>query len=159
NPETNRHLGAGVFSLRAEVLGDTRIELIALMVAAMAIVLIACANLASLLLARSAGRRGEYAVRLSLGATRTQLARQVVVEALCLSIAGGAIGLAIPLVMGALLERLVPAGLQAPIVSIVDWRLLSFAGALSIGTGLAFSIGPALQSARASTAQALQQHA
>src|SRR5262245_18892557 len=123
-PDTNRQVGAGVVALREEVLGDTRIELIALMIAALAIVLIACANLASLLLSRAAGRRGEYAVRLSLGATRARLARQVVVEALCLSIAGGAIGLLMPVLTSTLLQRLVPAGLQAPLVSILDWRLL-----------------------------------
>ena len=96
HPESNRDLGAGVVSIREQVLGDTRVQVIALMIAAAAIVLIACANLASLLLARASVRRGEYAVRLSLGATRGRLARQVLVEALCLSIAGGVLGLAIP---------------------------------------------------------------
>jgi putative ABC transport system permease protein len=143
NPETNRQLGATVVAVREEVLGDTRVELIALMIAAMAIVLIACANLASLLLARSAGRRGEYAVRLSLGATRTRLAQQVIAEALCLAIAGGTLGLV----------------MQAPMVSIMDWRLLVFAASLSVATGLVFSVGPALHSARSSTAETLQQHA
>jgi putative ABC transport system permease protein len=158
-PETNRQLGALVVPLREEVLGDTRVELIALMIAAAAIVLIACANLASLLLSRAAGRRGEYAVRLSIGATRVRLARQVIVEALCLSFAGGALGLLMPPLTERLLERLVPVGLAAPVTSILDWRLLLFAAVLSIGTGLVFSIGPALQSAGASTSQALQQHA
>jgi len=157
--ETNRHLGAGVWPLREEVLGDTRVELIALMIAAMAIVLIACANLASLLLARSAGRRGEYAVRLSLGATRGRLARQVIIEALCVSVVGGALGLLMPVLTAPLLDRMVPAGLVAPVTSILDWRLLLFAAVLSIVTGIVFAIGPALQSARASTSQALQQHA
>ena len=157
--ETNRHLSAGVWPLRDEVLGDTRVELIALMIAAMATVLIACANLASLQLARSAERRGEYAVRLSLGATRGRLARQVIVEALCVSMAGGALGLLMPVLTAPLLDRMVPAGLVAPVMTILDWRLLIFAAALSIATGILFALGPALQSARASTAQALQQHA
>jgi predicted permease len=158
-PDSNRQLGATVIPLREEVLGDTRVEVIALMIAATAIVLIACANLASLLLSRAAGRQGEYAVRLSIGATRVRLARQVIVEALCLSLAGGALGLLIPALTGSLLERLIPAGLQLPLVSVLDWRLLLFAGALSMATGLIFSIGPALQSAGASTSQALQQNA
>ena len=88
------------------------------MVAAAAIVLIACANLASLLLARASVRRGEYAVRLSLGATRGRLARQVLVEALCLSIAGGVLGLAIPVLTTTFVERIVPVGLQAFTVSL-----------------------------------------
>ena len=158
HPDTNRQVGAVVLPLREEVLGDTRVELIALMIAAAAIVLIACANLASLLLSRAAARQGEYAVRLSIGATRLRLARQVIVEALCLSLAGGALGLLTPLLTDPLLERLVPLGLPAPVTSALDWRLLVFAAVLSIGTGLIFSIGPALQSAGASTSQALQQH-
>ena len=158
-PETNRDLGAVVVPIREQVLGDTRVQVIALMTAAAAIVLIACANLASLLLARASVRRGEYAVRLSLGATRGRLARQVLVEALCLSVAGGVLGLAIPVLTTTFVERIVPVGLQAFTVSLMDWRLLAFAGALSIATGVLFSLGPALQSAHASTAEVLQQHA
>jgi putative ABC transport system permease protein len=158
-PETNRDVGAVVVPIREQVLGDTRVEVLALAIAAMAIVLIACANLASLLLARASVRRGEYAVRLSLGATRARLARQVLVEALCLSVAGGVLGLAIPVLTSALIERIVPAGLQGLNVSVLDWRLLSFAAALSIVTGVLFSLGPAIQSAHASTADVLQQHA
>jgi predicted permease len=159
NPESNRDVGAVVVSMREQVLGDTRIEVIALAIAAMAIVLIACANLASLLLARASARGGEYAVRLSLGATRARLARQVLVEAMCLSVAGGALGLAIPMLTSTLIERIVPVGLQALNVSVLDWRLLSFASVLSLVTGVLFSLGPAVQSAHASTAAVLQQHA
>ena len=159
-PDTNRDFGAAsVVPIREQVLGDARIQVIALMTAAAAIVLIACANLASLLLARASVRRGEYAVRLSLGATRARLARQVLVEAMCLSVAGGVLGLIIPGLTTTFVERIVPAGLQAFTVSLMDWRLLAFAGALSIATGLLFSIGPALQSVHASTADVLQQHA
>ena len=157
-PDSNRDVGAVVFSVREDVLGDTRVELLVLMIAAASIVLIACANLASLLLSRAWARRGEYAVRLSLGATRTRLVRQIVTEALCLSVIGGALGLAIPLLTGRLIERLVPVGLHTP-TAVLDWRLLAFAASLSIVTGLLFSLGPALQSSRASTAEALKQHA
>jgi predicted permease len=159
-PETNRDFSeAVVVPMREQVLGDTRVQVIALMTAAAAIVLIACANLASLLLARASVRRGEYAVRLSLGATRGRLARQVLIEAWCLSMAGGMLGLAIPVLATTLVERIVPIGLQALTVSLTDWRLPAFAGALSIATGVLFSLGPALQSAHASTADVLQQHA
>jgi predicted permease len=158
-PNTNRDVGAVVVPIREQVLGDTRVEVMALEIAAMAIVLIACANLASLLLARASVRRGEYAVRLSLGATGTRVARQVLVEALCLSVAGGVLGLAIPVLTSALIERIVPVGLHGLEVSVLDWRLLSFAGVLSIVTGVLFSLGPAVQAAHASTADVLQQHA
>jgi predicted permease len=158
-PESNRGIGIVVVPIRDEVLGDTRVQVIALMIAATAIILIACANLASLLLARASVRRGEYAVRLSLGATRGRLVRQVLVEALCLSTAGGVLGLAIPVLSTTLVERIVPVGLQALTVSLVDWRLLAFACGLSGATGMLFSLGPAFQSAHASPADVLQQHA
>jgi putative ABC transport system permease protein len=159
-PETNRDFSAAVVvPMREQVLGNTRIQVVALMTAAAVIVLIACANLASLLLARASVRRGEYAVRLSLGATRGRLARQVLVEALCLSVGGGVLGMAIPLLTTTFVERIVPVGLQTFTVSLMDWRLLAFAAGLSIATGLLFSIGPALQSAHSSTADVLQQHA
>ena len=159
-PDTNRDFGeAVVVPMREEVLGNTRVQVIALMTAAAVIVLIACANLASLLLARASVRRGEYAVRLSLGATRGRLAQQMLVEALCLSITGGVLGLAIPVLAATLVERIVPIGLQAFSVSLMDWRVLAFAGALSIATGVVFSLAPALQTAHASTADVLQQHA
>jgi predicted permease len=158
-PDTERDHGATVVPISEQVLGTTRVQVIALMTAAAAIVLIACANLTSLLLARASVRRGEYAVRLSLGATRGRLARQVLVEALCLSAAGGLVGLAIPLMATTFVERIVPIGLQAFTVSLMDWRLLTFAAALAFATGVLFSVGPALQSAHASTADVLQQHA
>ena len=158
-PNTNRKVGAVVVPMREQVLGDMRVEVIALAIAAMAIVLIACANLASLLLARASVRRGEYAVRLSLGATRARLARQVIVEALCLSVVGGVLGMAIPMLTSTLIERIVPEGLQGLDVSVLDGRLLLFAFVLSIVTGVLFSLGPAVQAAHASTADVLQQHA
>jgi putative ABC transport system permease protein len=158
-PDSNRDVGAVVVPIREQVLGDIRVEVIALAIAAAAIVLIACANLASLLLARASVRRGEYAVRLSLGASRTRLARQVVVEALCLSVLGGGLGLAIPVLTSTLIERIVPAGLQELDVLVLDWRLLAFAAVVSIVTGVLFSLGPAVQAAHASTADVLQQHA
>jgi predicted permease len=158
-PETNVDGGAVVVPIREEVLGDIGIEVMALAIAAMAIVLIACANLASLLLARASVRRGEYAVRLSLGATRARLARQVLIEALCLSVLGGLLGLAIPVLTSALIERIVPMGLHGLDISVLDWRLLSFAVVLSIVTGALFSLGPAVQAAHVSTADVLQQHA
>jgi putative ABC transport system permease protein len=158
-PENNRGIGAVVVPIREQVLGDTTVEVIALAVAATAIVLIACANLASLLLARASVRRGEQAVRLSLGASRARLARQALVEALCISIAGGTLGLIIPTLTSTLIERIVPAGLQGLTLSILDGPLLVFASLLSIATGVLFSLGPVWQSAHVSAADVLQQHA
>src|SRR4030095_6857481 len=94
-PDSNRDIGVVLAPAKEEVVGSIRVELLVLMGAAAAVLLIACANLASLLLSRAASRRGELAVRAALGATRSRLMRQLVVEGLLLSLAGGMLGLAI----------------------------------------------------------------
>ena len=158
-PNSNRNVGAIAVGIREQVLGDTRIEVIVLMIAAAAILMIACANLASLLLSRASTRRGELAVRLSLGATRGRLVRQVLIEGVVLSTAGGAVGLVLPYAAQTLLERLVPVGLLLPSGATFEWPILTFAAAVSIATGLIFSAGPAVQATRESAAGALQQRA
>ena len=157
-PDTNRNVGAVVVPIREQVLGDTRVEVIALAVAAMAIVLIACANLASLLLARASVRRGEYCGASVARCDASAVARQVLIEAL-VSVGGGR--RARPgdsTLTSTLIERIVPAGLQGLNVSVLDWRLLCSRLALDRDRR-ALQLGPAVQSAHASTAEVLQQHA
>jgi predicted permease len=155
-PDNNARLGAGVMPVKEDVLGNTGIELMILMAAAGCVLLIACANLASLLLSRAVGRRGELAVRAALGATRGRLIRQMIVEALALSIAGGALGVLMAPPGMTLVANLVPLGLPAG-ASTIDLTVLAFALVLSLATGLLFSIVPAMQTARASLHDALQQ--
>ena len=93
-PEPGRHAVSVLVPIADELLGDTRVQLLVLMAAAAAVLLIACANLASLLLSRAAGRHGELAVRAALGATRGRLVRQMVIEATLFSVFGGVLGLA-----------------------------------------------------------------
>jgi predicted permease len=158
-PRENRDVGVVLVPAKEDMLGNTRLELLVLMAAAVAVLLIACANLASLLLSRSAGRRGELAVRAALGATRGRLARQLAVEGLLLSAAGAAAGLALMPLGTSLLSNLVPIGVAAPNLSPSDWRLLVFTIGVAVATGLAVSVAPALQAGRLSLHDALQQQA
>ena len=158
-PNSSRNLRSTIVPIKDELLGNTRVELLVLMAAAAAVLLIACANLASLLLSRAVGRRGELAMRAALGATRGRLVRQMLVEATMFSFAGGALGLLLAPAGVRVMAQLTPLGFAAQPASILDLRLLAFALALSAATSVAFSLLPALQAARASLRDAVQQGA
>jgi predicted permease len=155
-PDTNRDVGAVVTPFKEDLLGNTRLELLVLMAAAVTILLIACANLGGLLLTRAADRRSELAVRTALGATRGRLIRQMMLEGLALSVAGGALGLVLPPAALRVLTSLVPVGVL-PAAGALDWRMLVFSFALSIAVGLLFSSVPAVQIVSAPIRDALQQ--
>jgi predicted permease len=128
-----------------------------LMAIAGGVLIIACANVANLLLARAAGRQREIATRLSLGATRVRLVRQLLVESLALSLVGGAAGLAIaiggaPLVLNFFVD---PSG--PPVISTApDLRVLAFTFGLAMATGIVFGLAPAFTSTRADLAPTLK---
>ncbi|HEV3196605.1 MAG TPA: ABC transporter permease [Bryobacteraceae bacterium] len=156
-PDSNRYTGANVMPIKEDLLGRTRTTLITLMSAAGCVLLIACANLASLLLARAVARKRELAVRAALGARRGRLIRQMITEGALLSLLGGAAGLALSLAGTRILANLVPQGLQFSAQPRIDPQMLLFTLALSLLTGLLFSIVPAFQAARASMNDALKQ--
>ncbi len=156
HPETNRG-----WAVRAVPLAATRGEdavplFLVLMAAVGAVLLIACGNLASFLLARGVARRGELAVRAALGASRPRLVRQVLAESLLLAAAGGAAGVLLSLA-GTRLVRAALAAERFPfwLVLELDWRVLAFAVGATLATGLAFGILPALRLSRADARDAL----
>ena len=143
--EMARH-GATVNRLRDEVSERSRMLLVALAGAAICVLLIACANLANLLLARGLARQKELAVRAALGAGRERMVRQLVTESLVLAVIGG-----VPGVLGAvgsipLLAKLVPTSLPIAQAPAIDWRVLTLAALLTVFTGIAFGVIPALRS-------------
>jgi putative ABC transport system permease protein len=156
-PDSNRYTGANVVPIKEDLLGRTRTVLIVLTSAAGFVLLIACANLASLLLARAVARRRELAVRAALGAGRGRLMRQMITEGALLSLFGGAAGLALSLAGMRILTNLVPQGLPVSVQPRVDPQMLLFTLALSLLTGLLFSMVPAFLAARASVNDTLKQ--
>lgn len=156
-PQDNMYTGADVVPMKEDVLGKSQTALYVLMAAAGCVLLIACANLASLLLARAVARKRELAVRTALGAGRGRLIRQMLTEGAMLSLTGGLLGLTLSLAGMKLLAGLVPLGLPTTARPSIDLRLLLFTLVLSLLTGVLFSIIPAIQAARASLNDALKQ--
>jgi len=128
-----------------------------LMVTVAAVLLIACANLASLLLARSAARGREFALRLSLGAGRGRITRQLLTECLTLAGLGGLAGLGLAQLGGhALLVLASSTGRAIPLDLPVDWRLITFTGAATLVSGVLFGLGPAIRASRPSLVDPLK---
>jgi predicted permease len=144
-PKQNAGVGANVFPLRDTVTPQSRMLVMAVFGAALCVLLIACTNLANLLLARAMVRKREMAVRIAIGAGRERLLRQLFTENLALAVAGGALGLLLAMVATPSLARLVPDALPVSGVPRMDPRVFAFAAVLTLGTSLAFGIGPALR--------------
>ena len=153
-PNSNSGVGVEVHSLRSWLFQDVRTPLLVLMAGVGCLLLIACVNLANLLLARGAAREGEVAVRLALGAGRWRIARQLLAESLLLALAGGALGAVLAGAGLPLLQKWLPTGIPRLETVALDGRVLAVALGLSIATGLAFGVLPALQAARGGLAGA-----
>ncbi|HEY7289725.1 MAG TPA: ABC transporter permease [Vicinamibacterales bacterium] len=144
-PAENKNVNTNVIRLSDEVSQQSQRLLLALCGAAACVLLIACANLANLLLARALGRRRELAVRTAMGAGRDRMLRQLITESLLLSILGGAVGVLVAYSAVPLLSRLVPTTLPIASTPAVDLRVLVFALVLSCATGVAFGLVPLLR--------------
>ena len=146
---------AVVVPLREDLAGKTSTSLLVLLSASAAVLLIACVNLANLLLSRGTTRRREVAVRAALGAARGQLLGLFLVESLVLAALGGLAGLALAVPAMRFLETLVPDTMVAVHLTL-DWRVLGFSAAIALAAGLAFGLVPALGGSRRALQEGLR---
>ena len=155
-PETNTTMRADALPLSDTIIGNARTTLLTMFGAVGFVLLIACANVANLLLIRASTRETEMALRTALGAGRTRIIRQLITESVLLSLAGALIGVALAMWGVDLIVAIGPRGLPRLNDIAVDGRVLAFTAGLSVLTGIVFGMVPAIYSARPEIAQMLR---
>lgn len=144
-PDSNRYLGLWTEPALSALVGDVSSQLYILLGAVGLVLLIGCANVANLLLARATGRRREIAVRASMGASRGRIVRQLLIESGMLAVAGGLCGLAVAVWGTELFGRLAADQIPRLAGATLSWRVLLFTLGASLLTGIIFGLAPALQ--------------
>lgn len=152
----NWNAGATVVPLQESLVGDIRGKLLILMCAVGLVLLIACANVASLLLARMTARQREITIRAALGAARGRIVRQLLTESLLLALAGAGIGIVLGFEGLSVLKSILPLNNPRFAQASIDWQVISFVVALTIVTGLGFGFAPALSASKLNLAESLK---
>jgi predicted permease len=156
-PNEAGEISAYVIPLREELAGDVDRPLIVLMAAVGFVLLIACANIANLLLARAASRHKEIAIRTALGASRGRILRQLLTESVLLSAVGAVVGLLFAAASFSFLEKMIPEGMALATELSIDSRVLGYTLLISLITGVIFGLAPALQASNPDLNRALKQ--
>jgi len=154
-----RRFSFSVKPLLEQVVGDVRRPLIVLLVAVGCVLLIACANVANLLLTRATVREREIAIRSALGAARIRLIRQLLTESVLLSVVGGVVGLVLAYWLLAVLSWLGPSNIPRLPAIHMDGRVLAFNSAIAVLTGILFGMAPALRTSKLNLSEALKEGA
>ena len=156
-PNMNKELGIKVMPLLEWLVGNLRFTLLLLFGTVGVVLLIACSNVANLLLERAVSRQREITVRLALGASRWRIARQLVTESLMLALAGGVLGSLLAMWGTTLIVSLSPESITRITQTRLDARVLAFTAGISLLTGVLFGLAPAVSVAPAGLAEALKQ--
>jgi len=156
-PKTNQGWGASIIPLRDELTSAARLPLLLLLGAVAFVLLIACTNVANLLLVRAAGRHKEFAIRAALGAGRLDIVRRLLSESLLLAMAGGLFGILLAHWSIAVLIALNPSGVPRLHEVVIDWNVLLFAMGVSLFTGILFGLAPAARTSKLDVNETLKE--